>query len=997
MEMSRKPLLALAAAVLMIFPLLGISFPSSPNGPLSDQFPPDSTKKGKYGKWSRAMLDSMTLDEKIGQLFMVAAYSNKDEAHNAYIEKLVTKEGVGGLIFMQGGPGRQVGLANRFQTAAKLPLLIAQDSEWGLSMRLDSTQRFPKNMTLGAIRDSMAIFELGMEIGRQCRAVGVQVNFAPVVDVNNNPNNPVINDRSYGENPQNVAVKGLYFYKGMEYAGCVGTAKHFPGHGDTDTDSHLDLPVIDHPRARLDSTELYPFKYMFERGVAGVMVAHLYIPALDTTKNLASTLSPKIVTDLLKKEMGFKGLIFTDALGMKGVTKFWADGETDLKALMAGNDVLLFTKDVPKAKAMIKQAVKDGKISEKEIDRHVLKILVTKEWAGLHKQRTIPSPVMAEVNSPEGFALQKRLYQEAMTLVQNRGDLLPLNNLSRRKIAVVEVGVSEPSDFYKTLQKYASVDRFSLPASGTTTQRDALVKSLKGYNTVVIGVDGMSKRSSKGYGLSTATKTLPAQLKAQGAQVALVLFGSPYSLKYFGVAEDAILVAYEDQDAAKVAAAEAVMGGIRVDGVLPVTASKAFQEGSSIVRDKEFRFSFGVPEAAGMDGATLLRIDSIANAAVAMGATPGCAVLVMRGDKIVFDKGFGRTEYGKAGVPVDPMGTIYDLASVTKVAATTITTMKLVQEGLIDPEEHVSAYLQDFRERNLTHIRVKNLLLHNAGFRSWIPFYRETFDSTGALRADVYSQTSTDTFCVRVVDDLWMCTDYQDSIWLKIVSSTVKKDGKVRYSDLSMMVMQKVIESVTGTSLDAYVDSVFYKPMGMNSTAFVAAERLKGRTFAPTENDTYWRKQKLEGYVHDQASAMLGGVSGHAGLFSNVYDLAKVLMMVKNGGRYGEMQYFSDSLVKKFTSKALPDSRKAMGWDRPEANGGGPCSGYASEFTFGHTGFTGIGVWVDPQYDLVFIFLSNRTYPDANNKILIRENIRPEIQSVIYESIFAYEGKNAKE
>lgn len=996
MEMSRKFMLALAAALLMIAPLLAISFPAAPHGELIDHLPADSTAKPKYGKWARAVMDTMTLDEKIGQLFMVAAYSNKDQKHNAYIESLVKKEKIGGLIFMQGGPGRQVALVNRFQKAADVPLMIAQDSEWGLSMRLDSTQRFPKNMTLGAIRDSMSIFELGMEVGRQCRRVGVQVNFAPVVDVNNNPRNPVINDRSYGENRHNVAVKGLYMYKGMEYSRVVGTAKHFPGHGDTDTDSHLDLPVIDHPRQRLDSLELYPFKYMFERGVAGVMVAHLYIPALDTTKNLASTLSPKIVTDLLKKEMGFKGLIFTDALGMKGVTKFFPDGETDLKAFLAGNDVLLFSKDVPKAKALIKKAIEDGLVSEKELNRHVLKILVTKEWAGLHQQRITPKPDLSKINSPEGFVLQKRLYQEAMTLVQNKGDLLPLSNLSKRKIAVVEVGNSAPSPFYKTLQKYAPISRFTLPASGSIAQRDALVKQLKGFNTVVIGVDGMSKRSSKGYGLSSATKTLSAKLKAQGSDVALVLFGSPYSLKYFGEQEDAILVAYEDREPAMVAAAEAVMGGIRVDGVLPVTASPRFKEGASIVRERVHRFSFAQPEAAAMDGATLERIDSIAKAAVAMGATPGCAILVMRGDKVVYDKGFGKTEYGKTGKSVDPLETIYDLASVTKIAATTISTMKLVQEGKIDPNEHVSAYLQDFRERNLTHIRIKNLLMHNAGFRSWIPFYKETFDSTGALRDDIYSSTSTDTFCVKVVDDLWMCTDYQDSMWLKIVNSKIRKDGKVRYSDLSMMVMQKVIESVTGTSLDAYVDSVFYKPMGMNATAFKPSENLKGRTFAPTEKDSYWRNQKVEGYVHDQASAMLGGVSGHAGLFSNVYDLAKALMMVKNGGRYGEMEYFTDTLVTKFTAKQLDNSRKGMGWDRPEANGGGPCSEHVSELTYGHTGFTGIGAWVDPKYDLIFIFLSNRTFPTSNNKLLMRENIRPEIQSVIYESIFAYEGKKGK-
>lgn len=996
--MSKKALILLAICVLGLVPVIATSWDEGTGDrvPLVDHLVPADSGRAKYGKWARGVLDSMSLDEKIGQLFMIAAYSNKDEKHYAQIEQLVKEEKIGGLIFMQGGPGRQVGLANRYQNAADVPLLIAQDSEWGLSMRLDSTIAYPRNMTLGAIRDNKLIHEIGMEIGRQCRQVGVQVNFAPVVDVNNNPANPVINDRSFGENPQNVAEKGLHFYKGMEFSNCVGTAKHFPGHGDTDTDSHKDLPIIGHPRERLDSIELFPFRYMFERGVAGVMVAHLYIPALDTTKNLASTLSKKIVTDLLKQELGFKGLIFTDALGMQGVTKFWPDGETDYKAFEAGNDVLLFSKVVPKAKKLIKEGIANGVVSEKELDKRVLKILVTKEWAGLHRQKTVSRPDLDALNSPEAFALRKRAYQASMTVVRNEGNLLPLRDFSQRKIAVIEVGNAAPSPFYTTLEKYVQVDHFALSTSANTAQRQALLDKLKSYTTLIVGVDKMSKRASKNFGVTSSTKAFLRSAKAAQFDLAVVLFGSPYGLKHFGQHEDAVLVAYENKTDAKIAAAEALMGAIPVDGVLPVTASAQFPEGSSIVLPQLPRFSFALPEAAGMDGEVLRNgLDSIAQAAIDMGATPGMSVLVMRHNKIVHAQGYGRTEYTKTGKAVDPMGTVYDLASVTKIMSTTLAAMKLVSEGKIKLDEQVSAYLADFRGRNLTHIRIKNLLQHNAGFRSWIPFYRDTYDSTGALRKDLYSDMRNDTFCVKIVDDLWMCTDYQDSIWVKIVSSKVRDDGKVRYSDLSMMVMQRVIESVTGTSLDAYVDSVFYRPMGMNRTAYNPSGKLNSVVFAPTENDTYWRNHKVEGYVHDQAAAMLGGVSGHAGLFSNVYDVAKAMLMVQNGGRYGEMAYFNDSLVKQFTSRQLSSSRKGLGWDKhePNKNKSTPCTRYASELTYGHTGFTGIGVWVDPQYDLVFIFLSNRTWPDSNNKKLHRENIRPLMQQKLYEAIFAYENR----
>lgn len=953
-----------------------------------------ATEEEKAGSWARKMLDSLTLDEKIGQLFMIAAYSNKNETHYSKIQALVEKEKIGGLIFMQGGPGRQISLINRYQKAARVPLLIAQDSEWGLNMRLDSTIRFPKNMTLGAIRDSLIIFELGQEMGQQCRRVGVQVNFAPVVDVNNNPNNPVINDRSFGENRENVATKGIYIYKGMEYAGTIGCAKHFPGHGDTDTDSHLDLPIIPHPRTRLDSLELYPFKQMLGRGAASVMVAHLYIPALDTTKNLASTLSPKIVTDLLKKEMGFNGLIFTDALGMKGVTKFWEEGETDLKAFIAGNDVLLFSGNVPKAKKLIKEAIERGEVSEKELNRRVLKILVAKEWTGLHQQRISPQVAPNEMLRPEAAALRKQLYQQAMTLVKNDDNILPLSALERRKIAVVEIGAGEDWTFYDHLRTYADMAKFSLLAISEKSKRDQLLKALKDYDTVILGVDGMSKRSKRNFGISGATLSFVKALKATKKDLVVCLFGSPYALKYFGDYADGILVAYEDQPDAKIAAAEAIAGAIPVDGILPVTASKRFKEGTSLTYEANGAYQFAIPEAAGMDGAELERIDSIAEDAIKMGATPGLAVLAMRNNKVVFHRAYGKTEYGKAGKRVDPFHTLYDLASVTKVAATTVSTMKLVHDGKLDIEAPVSAYLSDFRGKNMTHIKVKNLLMHNAGFRSWIPFYTETFDSTGKeLDKDIYSDEYTDYYCVKVVDGLYMCPDYQDTMWVKIVNSKIRTDKKVRYSDLGMIVMRRVIESAAGVPFDRFVDSVFYKPMGMHRTGFNPAETMPGYTCAPTEVDDYWRHKKVEGYVHDQASAMLGGVSGHAGLFSNVYDLAKIFAMVGNGGSYGGMKYFTPEIVAEFTKRQNPENRKGLGWDKhePDSTKSTPCSQYASELTYGHTGFTGIGVWADPKYDLVYIFLSNRTFPKSTNKKLQRENIRPKIHDALYRAIDNYE------
>lgn len=949
----------------------------------------------KPGQWTQAALDSMSLDEKIGQLFMVAAYSNKDEAHYSQIEKLVRDQQVGGLIFMQGGPERQIALVNRYQKAARFPLLIAQDSEWGNSMRLDSSQRYPHNMTLGAIRDSLIIFELGMQMGKECRRVGVQVNFAPVIDVNNNPRNPVINDRSFGEDRENVATKGIYLYKGMEYSGAIGCAKHFPGHGDTDTDSHLDLPVIGYSRKRLDSLELYPFKKMIERGCASIMVAHLYIPALDTTRNLASTLSPKIVTKLLREEMGFKGLIFTDALGMKGVTKYWSEGETELKALLAGNDVLLFSADVPKAKRMIKDAILKGKISEAELDAHVRRILAAKEWANLHQNRLSPDLLPGELVNTGTKSLCRRLYEQAITAVKNDGNLLPLANLEQRKIALIEIGSGGTTEFYNTARSYAAVSPYTLAAESDKTARDKVLASVKSSSTVVIGIGGMSKSAGKGYGISEGTKALIKELQVAGKEVIVVLFGSPYAVKYFGTHEKALLVAYEDCADARIAAAEAIFGGIPVDGRLPITASAQFPAGSGLSWLAGNRFKFSLPEDAGMDGSILEGIDDIAMEAIQSGATPGCAVLLLRGNKIVFDRSYGRTEYGDSGEPVDTYNTLYDLASVTKVCATTVSAMKLWQEKRLDLDQPVSTYLADWHSKGFESVTVRSLLLHQAGFKAWLPFFEHTFDSTGkGLRPDVYASQPEGAFCVPVIDGIYMCSNYQDSMWAQIQTTGFKGNKKVLYSDLSMIVLRRVIEAVTKVPIDKYVDSVFYRPLGMSSTGFNPAINRPDRLCAPTEIDIKWRHKKVQGYVHDQAAAMFGGVSGHAGLFSNVYDVAKLMLMLKSAGRGSDTRWFRPETVEYFTRKQVDGNRKALGWDRP-GDGGTLASTLCSDRTYGHTGFTGIGVWVDPQYDLVYVFLSNRTFPNAENRKLINMNIRPRIQELAYQAIQAYERRGA--
>ena len=411
--------------------------------------------------WVEKTFNSLTAEQKIGQLFMLATYSNKGESHAQEIEKMITQYGIGGLIFMQGGPYREAKYCNRYQAKSKVPLLISMDAEWGLGMRLDSVISYPRQMTLGAIQDNSYIEKMGEQIAKECKRLGIHVNFAPVVDVNVNPKNPVIGTRSFGEDKYNVAKKGIAYMKGLQGQHVLANAKHFPGHGDTDKDSHKALPVINHDINRLREIEFYPFEQLIKDSLASMMIAHLNIPALDSSKNSATTLSKNVVTDLLKKEMGFKGLIFTDALNMRGVADYNDPGEVDLKALLAGNDVLLFPQNIPLAVKKIQGAINDHKISQKEVDRRVKKILYAKYWAGLNEYKPIETKNLAkDLNSPDGYALRFKLYEKAITIAKNDDNLLPIRVLDTNTFASISIGEKKNNTFQKYLSKYTKFNHY---------------------------------------------------------------------------------------------------------------------------------------------------------------------------------------------------------------------------------------------------------------------------------------------------------------------------------------------------------------------------------------------------------------------------------------------------------------------------------------------------------------------------------------------------------
>ncbi len=929
----------------------------------------------------------LSQEEKIGQLFMVAAYSNKTDAHIQEIEALIKEQHIGGLIFFQGNPRAQATLTNRYQGIAEVPLLIGMDAEWGLGMRLDSTMNFPRQLTLGAIQDNQLLYQMGREIARQCKILGVHVNFAPVVDVNNNPANPVINDRSFGENKYNVAQKGLAYMKGLQDGGVLACAKHFPGHGDTDMDSHKSLPTIPHNASRLDSLELYPFKQLINNGVGSIMAAHLYIPSLDSSSNTAVSLSKNVVTDLLKTKLKFKGLVFTDALNMKGVSSYFTPGEVDLKALLAGNDVLLFPEDVPTAINKIKQAIKDSLIQQSDLDKKVKNILKTKYWTGLNDNNPIAADsVNLQLNTMYAELLNRKLYESALTIAKNEKATIPLKNLDKLNIASIVIAnrKNEESVFQKTLNLYAPMRTFRVDKSLSQDAMSALEEQAAAYNTVIIGVQDMSKYLSKEYGITETTRTLINNLSKK-TNVILTIFGSPYSLKYFENVPN-ILVAYEDNDITQSLAAQLIFGGVKASGKLPVSAGENFKYNTGETSMNTGRLKYTIPEEVGISTASLSLIDSIIKEAILNHATPGCQILIAKDNKVIFNRGYGYHTYDNKTIvrPTD----IYDLASITKVAATTLAIMKLVDEKEIKVKKNLSNYIPELKKTDKSKISIQDVLLHQAGLKAWIPFYEYTLNAEGFCDEN-YCYSPNDYYSVKVANELYIQHDYTDSIWNTILNSEVNRSKRYVYSDLGFYLCRTIVENITKQPIDKYVNNIFYKPLGLATMTYNPIYKFPLSRIPPTEMDTVFRKQLIHGYVHDQGAAMLGGVAGHAGLFSDANDLAIILQMLLNGGSYGYQDYIDPNTIEEFTSRQINNNRRGLGFDKPETDPsyGGPTSKYASAKTFGHSGFTGTCMWADPAHNLTYVFLSNRVYPDASNRTLIQTDVRTRIHDVIYKAM----------
>jgi beta-N-acetylhexosaminidase len=943
-------------------------------------------------KWVDSLMQKMTIDQKIGQLFMIQAYSNKNEQHFTDVLKQISQFEVGGVIFMQGGPVAQAKISNKLQQASPIPLLVAIDAETGLGFRLDSTLNYPVQMALGAIESDTLIYRMGYEIGKQCRMIGVHMNMAPVSDININHDNPIINYRSFGEDKKQVARKSWLYASGMQDAGVLATAKHFPGHGDTQIDSHHDLPVIKQTKVQLDSLEMFPFSYLIKKGIGAIMTGHLQVPALEANKKLPATLSSNIIQKKLRNELGFSGLVITDAMNMKGVSNLYSSAESTVKALKAGNDMVEIVPRLDRAIAAVKQAVATGELSVDEIDEKCRKILTVKKWLGLDQQKFVKTDDLYNKLNENRFQLTKRLLQEqSLTVLANKQDIIPLKYIDRLKIASVAIGSEQTVPFQNMLANYTGVDFFNTTKTLSEEESISLMNQLKPYNLLIISVHGTGLYPFRRFGISDQQIKLIEKLKGQNSIVCF--FGNPYAMQHFPEIWNAggLIVAYQDNQEAQELSAQLIFGAIGANGKLPVKLDGRYPMRSGIEVKPIGRLKYTLPEEVKINAVFLKsRIDSLAKSAIADRAFPGCQVLVAKDGKIIFNQSYGYFTYENEQAVTHQ--SLFDLASITKITAPLPVIMKLYDEKKIALDAPFSNYFDEFKKTNKSAMTIRDLLTHQAQLQSGLPFWIEPGSRT-QLRKEVFENQPSEKFQVRVATELYARNDIKDLIIKDIIRSPLRVKKEFHYSDLGFGLFPTMIERVIETPFQEYLNNEFLKPLGAFSTRFKPYEQFPLAQIAPTENDQTFRKELLHGFVHDELAALLGGISGNAGLFSTANDLAKIMQMFLQTGYYGGKQYISPRTINEFTKVQFPqtENRRALGFDKPNPGIKGLKNRFpaadASPSSFGHTGFTGTFTWADPGNNLLFIFLSNRVHPTRRNLAISSLNIRTKMHQAVYDAI----------
>lgn len=945
--------------------------------------------------WADSVFESLTDEERIAQLMVIRTSAPGKEGkaifYNDKVDSLVSMYNVGGVCLFQGTPAEQAQLLNRIQKLAKTPIMVTVDGEWGLGMRFAGVRSFPYQLTMGAVNDASLVYHVGKAMAEQCRRMNIHVNYAPVVDVNNNPRNPVIGLRSFGENPDKVALFGTQIMKGMQDNGVMACAKHFPGHGDVDVDSHYDLPIIRKNMRQLDSLELYPFKAIFSAGVGSVMVAHLSIPAIDSTPNRPTSLSYANITQLMRNQLQYRGLTFTDALEMKGVAKFYPGGEAAVQSLIAGNDMLCLPEDVPQTIIAVKSAIAAGRLSWESINEKCRRVLASKYAYVFGRTGDVAEADLEADLNRDVAVLRKAVAEKALTMLRQEPGFKPVGKAADSVLHIQVGGNAEGA--FATAMRGRGATVLHVPFSGEGA-KDALLESRsKTYRRVLVTVQGLTRNPALKFGMNDTILNLIEKLgKSKGST--LIVLGNPYGLGLMKYASyKTIAVGYEDDTIFQHAAFDWLTGLFDAEGTLPVSIGE-WKAGAGILRASVLPAA--VPESAYMNGHVLDRIERIAREGIEAKAFPGCVVVVARKGKVVYQRGFGGAMYGD-GEPVSAHS-VYDLASITKVSATTLAVMKLYEEGKLDLKSPVARYLPWLEGSDKANITIENMLLHQSGLVAFIPFFREVIDSAGNPSQLLFSDVRKGSYILPVTGKMNMHSRWRDTMYSRIKDSKlVDSVPRYVYSDNNFILLAEVVEAVTKKNFADYVQETFYKPLGLHTTGFRAFEKFSLRQMVPTENEKQFRQGLLWGYVHDPGAAMFGNVAGHAGLFSSASDLATLYQMVLNGGKLGTVTLLKPETIALFTQYNSEISRRGYGYDKPEKDNANlnadkkyPAT-YVSPKTFGHTGYTGTCVWVDPTYDLVYIFLSNRVHPiGGDNRKITSLNIRSRIQDTIYESIFRF-------
>lgn len=930
--------------------------------------------------WVDSVYHSLSLEEKVGQLFMPMVFTEKDSLHYLETLKLVQEQKIGGLIFSLGGPVEQSHWLNNFQAHAQTPLLIAMDAEWGVAMRLDSVQAFPWPMTLGAVKDTVLLRKLGQRMGEQEKRLGIHYSFSPVLDINTNPKNPIIGNRSFGASKERVIRQAMAVMKGHHDMGILTSGKHFPGHGDTAQDSHKTLPTVSFSSERIKSIELDPYRELIDAGLSSVMIAHLNVPSL-AEEGLPTSLSKKVIQNLLIDEMGFSGLIVTDALNMKGVSEYSKVKNIDLTAFKAGHDLLLISNDIPEGIKVISEAYKVGEITETRLARSVKKILKAKYKVGLSNYKPVLTQnLIQDLNTSRDTALYAEAMGKALTLIKNKNNLLPLKKVNR--LGHLPLGDASSSSFQSQLARYQKVTTLT-----KITPSNALEKT-RNLDTLIISFHRSNENPWKASNLNREEVGIISAL-AKTKTVILDLFVKPYALngieKVQGI--DGLLLSYQNSVIAQQLSVDAIFGAQEITGELPVNVSDSLKEGSGIILKGAQRLGYTDPANVGIDSENLGRVDDLAIQAIDSMMTPGMQILAMRHGKIFYEKNFGFHTYKKKQKVRS--SDLYDLASLTKILATLPLVIQSVSKGLISLDTTVAELLPDWNDSNKASLTLRAMLSHYARLWPWIPFYKETLNKKGYPKKALYQSKASDKFSMRVAENLYLKSDFEKELYNQIKGSELLDTLAYKYSDLPYYLLKKFYEISSGLPYDQLIEEQIFEPLGLDRITYTPLKKFQETEIVPSEIDRYFRHRELNGDVHDMGAAMQNGVGGHAGLFGNAMSVAKLMQMYLQGGSFNGLQLLDSETIASFNvcSYCSEGNRRGVGFDKPQLEGVHVSTcGCVSNKSFGHSGYTGTYAWADPDKDMVIVILANRTYPD-DNFTFSKNNVRTRLQALFYNAI----------